>query len=405
MSADRGQPPTAPTDDPALLRIAEAAAAWRARQDEGLSAGELEELLHWLEQDPRHAECFGEMADTWALLDRVREVPLEALQPGKAGAAAASAAAVMATSASTATPAMAAQQFAAAREEAKAAMVRRGAEDAFPDRRRNRWRWVLAGAAAAALLLSVVQWQWRSADDDATVHFAESTPAEAGALRRIDLPDGSVVRLREDSAVDIHLTARQRTVRLLRGEAHCMVAKDAGRPFVVEAQGIGVRAVGTAFAVAQRDGAVEVLVTEGQVRVETARQARSSEGGGRVLAVAGAAGKKALLGAGEKVRVALAHVAAGQPVVPEQLAPEQVAEATAWQRRTLDFDAAPLSAIVAAFNRFNRHQLIVADAALGQRRFGGSFRADDPDGFVAMLAASSQVAVERREHDTVIRVR
>jgi transmembrane sensor len=113
-----------------------------------------------------------------------------------------------------------------------------------------------------------------------------------------------------------------------------------------------------------------------------------------------------VLEAGEKAIVSLgASPTADSRTAVERLPPAQLATAVAWQQRMLAFDAAPLTAIVAEFNRFNRHQLVVADAALGSRRFGGSFRADDPDGFVALLAASSDVAVEKRERETVIRTR
>jgi transmembrane sensor len=54
------------------------------------------------------------------------------------------------------------------------------------------------------------------------------------------------------------------------GEAHFFVEKDPQRPFVVNAAGIDVRAVGTAFNVRIDPAAVEVLVTEGRVRVDPA---------------------------------------------------------------------------------------------------------------------------------------
>jgi len=63
-------------------------------------------------------------------------------------------------------------------------------------------------------------------------------------------------------------------VRLVRGEAHFTVAKNPARPFIVEAGGVAVRAVGTAFDVRHADGAIEVLVTEGKVHVRAARAAR-----------------------------------------------------------------------------------------------------------------------------------
>ena len=222
-------------------------------------------------------------------------------------------------------------------------------------------------------------------------------------LKRVNLPDGSVVRLRPSSAIAVSLGRHERHIQLLRGEAHFTVAKDAARPFVVEADGVGIRAVGTAFSVTTAAGSVEVLVTEGKVGVESARP-----GGLRatLLPKVEATRDAPVLSAGEKAKVSIPKPSA--PIVTatvERLARSEIEAALAWQQRTLAFEAAPLAEIVAEFNRYNRQQFVVADAALAGLRFGGSFRADDPDGFLVLLAATAQVAVETRGNETVLRSR
>jgi transmembrane sensor len=82
------------------------------------------------------------------------------------------------------------------------------------------------------------------------------------------LPDGSLVELKEGSRIAVDFSAEQRQVRLV-GEAHFQVARDAARPFVVNAQGVMVRAVGTAFSVRVDSDEVQVLVTHGSVHVLT----------------------------------------------------------------------------------------------------------------------------------------
>src|SRR3546814_4387182 len=54
---------------------------------------------------------------------------------------------------------------------------------------------------------------------------------------------------------------------LRRGEASLEVGHNGQRPFVVSAEGLDVRAVGTAFVVGIEDGGVEVTVEEGVVAV------------------------------------------------------------------------------------------------------------------------------------------
>jgi transmembrane sensor len=98
---------------------------------------------------------------------------------------------------------------------------------------------------------------------------------------------------------------------------------------------------------------------------------------------------------------------------PETRSPKPVLVATAaeirqtlaWQTRRLDFDATPLGEIVTEINRYNRHQIIVADPRLNERRFGGSFPATDYETFVRMLTADFAVVAERRGDETWLRLK
>ena len=346
--------------DAAAVRVA---AEWRARQDAGLTSSEQEEFLRWLEQDARHAELFGDMEDTWSLLDRTRELPLASL-------------------AATAAPSAESPGI-----------------STLAHRPRRFW---LPASLAAAASLTIAAWVWQQTGVR-EIRFAESTTAEAGMLKRVNLPDGSVVRLRPSSAIAVSLGRHERHIQLLRGEAHFTVAKDAARPFVVEADGVGVRAVGTAFSVTTAAGSVEVLVTEGAVGVESAQPGAPRA---TLLPKVEATRDAPVLSAGEKAKVSISKPSA--PIVTatvERLSRSEIEAALAWQQRTLAFEAAPLAEIVAEFNRYNRQQFVVADAVLAGLRFGGSFRADDPDGFLALLAATAQVAVETRGNETVLRSR
>src|SRR5690606_37574017 len=89
-----------------------------------------------------------------------------------------------------------------------------------------------------------------------------------GELKVAPLADGSVMTLNTASRVVVDFTETRRVVRLLEGESLFDVAKDASRPFLVEAGGTEVRAVGTSFTVRRLgDAPVQVLVREGVVEV------------------------------------------------------------------------------------------------------------------------------------------
>ena len=119
-----------------------------------------------------------------------------------------------------------------------------------------------AVALAAAVLLAV-----------ATVIFLDRSGFNGvyttgiGEQRTVQLLDGSTVELNARSTIQVRLTAEQRNVTLLEGQALFRVAKDKERPFVVRAGDAQVRAVGTEFDVYKKQTATVVTVVEG--RVET----------------------------------------------------------------------------------------------------------------------------------------
>jgi ferric-dicitrate binding protein FerR (iron transport regulator) len=68
----------------------------------------------------------------------------------------------------------------------------------------------------------------------------------------------------------------------------------------------------------------------------------------------------------------------------------------AWQPRLLDFTSAPLSEIVAEFNRRNPVRLTLGDASLACLRLSATFRSDNVEGFVRLMASDFGMRAERR---------
>jgi transmembrane sensor len=221
-----------------------------------------------------------------------------------------------------------------------------------------------------------------------------------GEFRKLELPDGSTVRLNTDSSIGIAFSAGERRVRLRRGEAHFTVAKNPARPFFVEAGGIAVRAVGTAFNVRLRTAGVEVLVTEGKVRVSDPARAASLAGPESPVA----APEMPLVNAGERMVIPAVGWPAElvTPVAAMAVPAAEIERALAWQDQRIDVVAVPLAELVAEFNRYNGQKLVVEDAALGERRFGGSFRVDAPETFARLLETRFGLRVERRGQVIVI---
>lgn len=338
-------PRPAPAPFPAPVR--DAAAAWVARVDAGLSPEERTELETWLRADPLHPAALESLSAAWGRLDLPR---LRGTAPA-----------------------------------AEMALYAR-------QRRRSRRR-TTAGVAAVALLAFAGWWSWPapapSTDGAPAVQVAAAVPTS----RLLTLADGSVVELNAEAEIAPEFTAGLRRVRLLRGEAHFAVTKDRARPFIVDAGGVEVRAVGTAFAVRFGPTEVEVLVTEGRVAVGRPEGASNSAD-----AFAGGGGAP-VVPAGSRVLVRLQAQPA--PAQVSTLSPEEISRRLAWRGTWLDISAMRLADAVAEVNRHNRAQLVIADAALADLRVSGLARADRVDDFVRLLELSG-VRAERRANGEIL---
>jgi transmembrane sensor len=222
---------------------------------------------------------------------------------------------------------------------------------------------------------------------------ARATPSVMAAETVRKLPDGSIVELNTGAEIAVQYEPAERKVRLVRGEAHFRVEADSGRPFVVEAGGVAVRAVGTAFTVQLQAAAVEVVVAEGRVIVANGG-ANSNQ----------AAAEPALVTAGNRVVVPASPLPRA-PVAPavQAMSATELAERLAWRIPRLEFNGTDLAEAVGLMNRHNRVQIIMAEPAVGQVRVSGTFRSDNPEGFVRLVEATLGLRAERRApHEIVL---
>ncbi len=212
-----------------------------------------------------------------------------------------------------------------------------------------------------------------------------------GERREVTLADGSIVDLAPNSDVRVRLQAKRRLVSLDRGEALFHVAKNPNRPFIVSAENTRVRAVGTAFDVARRAGGVAVTVVEGRVSVTTQTS----------LAVGLKAGRaetpiRLSLGANQQV-VVFSSTGDATPVRQVQGEAE-----VAWATDQLDFDNESVAEVAGRFNLYNHTQIRVWDQTLAARRVSGSFKATDPESFVAFIKSVAGVTIMRQGDDVIL---
>ncbi len=223
------------------------------------------------------------------------------------------------------------------------------------------WRFAFAASVAAVMVAATVFIQ-RARD--------QVIDTERGERREIVLSDGSVVQVDPKTLLRVRFTDRDRRVDLDRGRAVFHVAKSPGRPFTVQADGTTVRAIGTAFGVERATQGVVVTVSEGKVAVRALED-------------------ESVLAAGEQMLVE--RTGHTEPVRRVDTARE-----LAWAEGRLIFHNDSISRIIDEFNRYNRVQLHVTDAALAGRRVSGVFSASDPESFIAFIQTVALVKVTRR---------
>jgi transmembrane sensor len=318
------------------------AMAWLAERDEGFGPGRAEAFSAWIRRDQRHQAAVAELEQVLGQLQRLAE----------------------------------------RRDEVNAhfGRVPPAGPAAAPVSRTAAW-WRPAAWIGAAAALAVGAFLGFRPDPSAAAAGILHATTSAG-YERSRLADGSMLELNHSSSARVRFSDGERRVELESGEAHFEVAHDTARPFVVQAAGVAVRAVGTAFNVRHVPGAVEVTVTEGRVAI------------GGPAAADGAA--PLTLAAQERmvIPVVAASLVAVPPVV-ERLAAAEVRTVLAWQRRVTDFSDTPLAEVVARFNRHHSLQLVVDDPALGARRIGGLFALDDVEAFVRLLERDGIIRAER----------
>lgn len=214
-----------------------------------------------------------------------------------------------------------------------------------------------------------------------------STPL--GGVAAVPMADGSRITLNTASEVRVDLTQSERRVELKHGEAFFEVAKDPSRPFVVEAGSKRVIAVGTKFSVRRDGGDVQVVVTEGEVRLESVEAPRADD-----LELASTRVESLTPG-----KVARAN-AEGLLVERKQL--EDLQEQLAWRAGYLVFHETALADAVAEFNRYNAEKIVIDDPSVAAYRVSGKFRSTSFESFVRLLETA--FPIEARYQNAEIRL-
>lgn len=295
------------SDDPDHVRIVEEAAVWFATMHDGKpSAADTKALKAWLAADPRHVRAYADIDRLWT-----GAIELPGMK----------------------------DRHRAARK----AMTRRRFGEA-----------VVVGAVGLGA--------WRYL---ASHPFADYRTA-TGERRTVNLADGSTVDLAAETKLSVAFTRERRGLTLHEGEAFFTVAKDAGRPFVVEAGEGRTTALGTAFGVDYRDDSATVIVTDSTVDVALGDES-------------------ARVSAGSLVTYDSRHIG--------ELRRSETGTELAWREGRLVFTQAPLGQAVQALNRWRSGRIVVMSNSLAQRPITLIVNLNRTETIVAQLAEAVPIRI------------
>lgn len=295
------------------------ASAWAVRVAErSLEGLEQEELDAWLAADSRHLGAFVRAQALWLDLDRV------------------------------------------------AALGSGTQRDMVAPVSTRRWApYAMAASVAIAVVGGTITYD----------QFAGRITTERGEVRRIALADGSIMTLNGDSAVQVRYDDDMRRIILRRGEASFDVAHNKERPFIVSADGLKVRAVGTEFVVGIEDEGVEVTVEEG------------------VVAVDGQPGGSAVPRYLKRNEQFVAAATGPRRVV---LDGADVERRGAWRKGLLVFNGQQLAVAASEVNRYSKLRVVIEDPTLARAEFVGVFKLGDARAFANAAGAAFNAEVVRR---------
>lgn len=201
-----------------------------------------------------------------------------------------------------------------------------------------------------------------------------------GEQETIKLSDGSSVFLNADTALSVDYRRENRLLQLFKGQASFTVAKDAARPFIVEAGGGRTQAIGTAFDVRYQSRDVVVTVMSGVVNV-------SSD-----------------TAPSDMVRVeadqSVHYTPYSHPSVPESV---DAYMETAWQRGKLIFNRRKLGDVVAEIERYRSGKIVIASEGVRELEVTGAFDLNDPEAMLDTIENTLSLRITRLPLVTIIR--
>ena len=201
-----------------------------------------------------------------------------------------------------------------------------------------------------------------------------------GVRAKLKLNDGTIVWLNSDTKIKYSTNSELNTRNVeLNGEAYFEVAHNKNRPFIVSANGLNVKVLGTSFNVnTYSKKHIETTLVEGSVELYNKNK-----------------GKSILLKPGYK---AIYNYKSGATSVKKT----NVKYATAWKEGSILLSDTPMNHVITSIERWYGVDITVADKEILQYSFTANFKNKSLSEILNLLKISSPIAYKINGKNVII---
>lgn len=237
------------------------------------------------------------------------------------------------------------------------------------------------------------------------------------------MSDGSILWLNSSTTIQVSYTDAFRRIKLVKGEAHFEVAKDASRPFEVYADDRLVRAIGTAFSVHKLKDNIQVIVSEGTVELAVIDDTlvvipddfqhlnivddfsdvnvkKPSNSSPNKTSTEPANIKQVLgrLTAGQRISIPIENENINEVV---ELDSSEITRSLSWKEGKLVFAGESLEEVIQEITRHTKVQIDLLDPQLKSMRIGGQFQLGETDTLFYVLESGFGITVNKLDEHHV----
>lgn len=244
---------------------------------------------------------------------------------------------------------------------------RRIETERYQAKRRLSWLGYAAAAFVPVALAAVLFFFNSNPSSQNAASCITRVLANTGEMKKVTLPDGSVVWLNAQSEINYSCSFNgkaERSVALVRGEAYFEVKHNQQIPFVVQLKNMKVKVYGTTFNINTYSNRIKTTLISGSIGASSSRQQLRLKPGQQAT----------LDPANQSFSLKTVHAA----------------DDALWHTGTLNFDNASLQEIAAALERQYGYRFVYQSPQLSTQRF--TLRAEVNGGLPKILAMLEKVS-------------